>query len=183
MTLKKSLLVFLLFALHSIPSYAAQISYQYTGIWTSLPTGVFGATYVATVVFDNGGSTVANQTFVQADFVSARLVSGGYDFTMTSPDITVWTTNFTSDASGQLGGGWFDATNGTNSWHFDTQFVDESFSDTAANSGGFFQTHISNPGALATPASIPTLSEWGVIFLSLLLGLIGVSSSRRQRKH
>tara|TARA_R110002049_G_scaffold2750_2_gene21459 strand:- start:243038 stop:243571 length:534 start_codon:yes stop_codon:yes gene_type:complete len=156
---------------------AGVIAYEYSGAWDGAigPSAPFGATYVATVLFDNGGMTVENQNFVQADFVSARLQSGAYDFTMMPGDIDSWSTDFTSDALGQLGSGWFDASNGAHDWHFDNDFQDENFTD-GQGSAGFFATHTSAPGRLVD-AAVPEPGSLA-IFAVGALSVIGV---RRRR--
>lgn len=162
-----------LLLLLSSGAYADPFSYTYTGSWTSFSTGIFGPTYVATMVVDNGGNSAANQVFTQADFVSATLVSGGYNQTALPGDITGWVTNFSSDALGQLGGGWFDANPGGDGWHFDNDFQDENFFRSGAGQAGFFSSHFSNPGTALVP-------EPSALCL-MALGLLSVGSLVRPR--
>lgn len=167
-----------LLTLLSGAAVAAPVTYTFTGNWTSPPTGDFGASYIATLIFDNGGTSAANQTFGQSDFVSGRVESGAYDFSMAPGDITYWETDFTSDGSGQLDNGWFDALNSGNDWHFDLEFVDANFSNSNGNAG-YFQQHVSNPGtvgevAAATP--VPTMSIY-----SLMLTACGVLMAATRR--
>jgi hypothetical protein len=160
----------LLLLLSSQVVHAVPVSYTYTGSWTSFVFGDFGANYSATVILDNGGNTVANQLFTQADFVSATVVSGSYNETALPAHITGWTEDFNSDALGQLANGWFDALlpNG-DQWHFDTYTQDEGFYTLNNGSAGFFSSHISNPGTL-----VPEPPTLGLIALGLcsLCGLI-----------
>jgi len=182
--ISKKIILFFLLSFCALPSYAAQVSYTYSGTWSDNFSGIFGSTYTSTIIFDNGGTSTINQTFTQSDFISATLISGTYNFTMNGSDIVTWNSDFTSDALGQLlGQGWFDALNGANDWHYDNDFQDETFVTTSNGTAGFFQTHISNPGILVpintAPANIPTLSEWSIILLTLLLGSIGIITSKR----
>lgn len=165
----------------SATTVAAPVTYTFTGDWSNGPVGDFGASYIATLVFDNGGSSAANQTFLQADFISARLQSGSYDFTMSGADITSWNVDFTSDGSGRLDDGWFDAANGSNAWHFDVNFPDENFTG-PSGSGGYFETHLSNPGTVAdasATAAIPTLPQYGLLLTACGLCLLAMTHLRR----
>ena len=151
---------------------AGLIYFKYDGTWSSFNSGDFGSTYVATLIFDNGGDIVENQSFGLADFVSANLSSGSYDFTMFSIDIDSWTINFSSNASGQLTGGWFDASNGDHSWHFDPNYQDASF-ENASGTARYFESNISNAGQV-----IPEPSTLAIFALSIL----GLASSRLKRR-
>ena len=151
---------------------AGLIYFKYDGTWSSFNSGDFGSTYVATLIFDNGGDIVENQSFGLADFVSANVSSGSYDFTMFSVDIDSWAINFNSNASGQLTGGWFDASNGVHSWHYDPSFGDASFSDDTG-SAYYFESNISNAGQV-----IPEPSTLAIFALSIL----GLASSRVKYK-
>ncbi len=159
--------------------HAAPVSFTYSGTWANSYSGSFGATYSATVVFDNGGSDVENQTFTQADFVSATVVSGSYDYTMLPADITGWSGDFVSDASGILTSGWFNASNGAQSWHFDIDFADPSFTDGAGGSASFFSSYVSSVGQLvsSSPAEpVPALPLYG--FIVTAAGLIVMAARR-----
>ena len=156
---------------------AAPISYDYTGAWDSFSSAPFGPTYVATIVFDNGGTSAANQTFTQADFISATLVSGSYNVTATPGDITSWSDDFDSNALGQLTNGWFDANIGGDGWHFDTTVSDEFFNALNGGSAGYFQSSTSNPGA---PVAVPEPVSLGIWSLVGLAGLMGAARRRRQ---
>lgn len=151
---------------------AGLIYFKYDGTWSSFNSGDFGSTYVATLIFDNGGDIVENQSFGLADFVSANVSSGSYDFTMFSTDIDLWSINFNSNASGQLTGGWFNASNGDHSWHFDPNFGDATFSNDS-DSAGYFESNMSNAGQV-----IPEPSTLAIFALSIL----GLASSRFKRR-
>jgi len=158
---------------------AGLISFEYDGTWSSYFSGDFGSTYVATLVFDNGGSTVENQSFGLADFVSANVTSGSYDFTMFSADISSWSVNFNSNGSGQLTGGWFDASKNDHSWHFDPNWPDANFSydvlDAGFGSAGYFQSNISNVGQLQSVPEPSTLAIFA-------LGIMGLASRRFKKQ-
>jgi hypothetical protein len=164
----------LLLLLLTTEAHAVPISYTYTGSWTSFSSAPFGATYVATVIMNNGGNTVANQLFTQADFVSANLVSGAYNETALPGDIFGWNIDFTSDGLGQLTGGYFDALlpNG-DQWHFDNASQDEGFFTLLTGSAGFFSPHFSNPGRV-----VPEPATLGMVAIGLLLGCF---ASRQRR--
>lgn len=167
-----------LFALLSVQAVAAPVTYTFTGNWTNAPTGDFGASYIATLVFDNGGSSAANQSFGQSSFISGRVQSGSYDFSMAPVDITSWAADFSSNGSGQLDAGWFDAANSGNNWHFDLDFDDAGFSN-ASGGGSFLEQHISNPGTVGAAASataVPTMPLYSLMLT--LFGLLVVALRR-----
>ena len=168
---------FLLLAIVSARGVAAPITYTFTGNWTDPPTGDFGASYIATLVFDNGGISAANQVFTQSDFISGRLQSGTYDFTMGPSDITSWDSNFSSDGLGRLGGGWFDAESADSSWHFDLDFEDPEFSNQSGEAG-YFANMISNPGTVGAAAAtpVPALPLPGLVLM--VLGLLALAIRR-----
>lgn len=144
---------------------AAPITYEYTGAWTSSSTAPFGPTYVVSLVLDNGGTTIEDQNFGLADFLSARVTSGFYDVTVWAGDDAIdWITDFRSDALGRLGIGYFNVwfTNGDR-WHFDHVFEDENFRSGGGHAG-YFQSHVSNPGRLdATVPEPGSLALFGLI--------------------
>lgn len=149
---------------------AAPIAYEYTGTWTSIPTYPFGPTYVVSLVFDNGGTTIENQEFGLGDFLSATVQSGSYDFTVWAGDPTIdWITNFRSDALGRLGIGYFNVwfTNGDR-WHFDHMFEDEGFR-AGGGHAGYFESHVSNPGRLAAVPEPGNLTLFGLMAMSAAL--------------
>jgi hypothetical protein len=53
------------------------------------------------------------------------------------------------------------------------------YTDAGANVIGFLATPNATP---ATPASVSTLTEWGMILLSGILGLFGLAQIRRRGK-
>lgn len=154
-------------------SRAAPITYTYEGSWSNFSSGVFGATYTANIVFDNGGSNIADQDFVQADFQSLFLSSGNFHNTWNPSDITFWNIDFASDSSGALGSGWFDLSNAGGNIHFDNAFEDENI-NYLNDSAGYFATHKSEAGsvsAVPVPATVWLMGS----------GLIGIFGMRKNR--
>lgn len=174
--------LFLLLVLLSAKASAAPITYTYTGTWFNVIGTLFGSNYTATVVFDNGGTDPANQTFVQADFVSATLVSGSYNFTMTDADFSIvnpWLADFASNASGQLTTGAFNADNGNNSWSFNTTGLNTGDFTNLGDQASGFSSNTSAPGGVASTAtatSVPTMSAYGLVLT--MLGLLAVAGRR-----
>lgn len=165
----------LLLAGLSAPLYAAPIAYTYSGTWDNFFSGLFGPTYTATVVLDNGGTTVGSQVFTQANFVSATVMSGSYSSSMSAADLSSWTVDFTSNAAGQLIDGWFDASNAAGDyWHFDTTVSDEYFTATDGSQAGYFESSVSGVGVLVSTVPAPSA-------LALLgLGLLGFGFRRKE---
>lgn len=159
--------------LHCSGAQASLIEYEYSGGF-SFGSDPFGIEYKATVIFDNGGTSAASQTFGADDFVSARLQSGNYDFTMFADNITMWWFDFTSNAFGILDNGWFDASDSGHFWHFDTTYLaDANFTAPNGVTAGYLYPY-SGPGRVI-PEPTPISLIW--------LGLAGIVwSGRKARK-
>ena len=161
---------------------AAPISYVYTGSWQSFYSAPFGPNYQATLVMDNGGASAANQTYGFADFVSATLISGSYNVTVTPGDITAWHFDFMTNAGGQLNGGWFEANVGGDYWDFDNHFLIESFHAASGGAAGYFNDHFSAPGIPTNPGGNPPgtpVPEPASILLWSILGAAAYVGRRR----
>lgn len=154
---------------------AAPISYSYTGSWSSFSTGDFGPDYSVDVIFDNGGTDVANQTFKQADFLSVSVTSGSYSNLWLASEITNWAVDFYSDAIGQLNSGWADLNNAGGSFHFDPNWPDANITSGNGNAG-YFSNNVSNAGSIVTNVPAP------LAFSFLALGLAGLAFSRKNTK-
>ncbi len=89
----------------SLPALAAPIIYTFSGDWhahDNIPVvPQLGDSFSTEVIFDNGGSAIDNQTFVQSDFLSVALTSGAYTSTFDDGDISGWG-DFVSGGSGEL---------------------------------------------------------------------------------
>jgi FlaG/FlaF family flagellin (archaellin) len=143
---------------------AAPITYEYTGEFTNLSRAPFDQEYAVSLTFDNGGTTIENQTFGLVDFLSATVKSGSYDVTVWAGDDAIdWITDFRSDALGRLGIGYFNVwfTNGDR-WHFDHVFKDEGFR-ASGGFAGYFASHLSNPGRLAAVPEPASLAMFGLV--------------------
>jgi len=143
---------------------AAPITYEYTGEWTGLSTAPFGPMYVVSLTFDNGGTTIEDQSFGLSDFLSATVKSGSYDVTVWAGDDALdWITDFRSDALGRLGIGYFNVwfSNGDR-WHFDHVFEDEGFR-ASGGFAGYLESHVSNPGHLTAVPEPGSLAMFALI--------------------
>lgn len=174
MTSMKKLIAVTALCLAGTSAFAAPITYTYSGSWTSFVNGTMGATYVADITFDNGGSNPANQVFTQTNFVSASLNSGTYSNTWGAGDVTGWAVNFSSDALGQLGAGWVDLANAGGSIHFDTWWPDVNV-NSSTGSAGYFSSNVSAVGKLESAPEPATMSL-------LALGLAGLGALRKKSR-
>lgn len=171
----KKILIGLTSLLFASLANATPITYNYSGTWTSFNSGDFASTYSIDAIFDNGGSTIENQIFVQADLLSVTAVSGSYSNTWLASDITSWSVNFFSDAIGKLNSGWANLSNIGGSFHFDPNWPDANISTSSNGSAGYFSDNQSNIGTIAVSVPEPTS------IALLALGVAGFGFAKRKK--
>lgn len=165
--------------------------------------------HTITILLDNGGTSAASQTWTSADIISITFNMNDAPNTITtifSPVVlTTDVGSFVTDAAGVLTAvpsNWSDfiafgtpasstilSTNDTNlpvSGFFinGLNAVYASASNTASMNNvanNIVAANWSNPAAIA-PSTIPTLSQWAMILLSLMLLVIGLLKTRRSYK-
>ncbi len=200
---------------------AAPYAVTYTdtiGGGTNAITGInIGEQTNATLVFDNGNNSVANQTWSAADvqcviftFNNAKDKFAAVNYAG-APFTSVTTGSFATNGAGQLQAGTFDWEDGTDPitnpfvtniagvTSFEDWYLDAANRVVYLNVGAIGYTNVVNdtqvtnwtnpipaPGLCASffqPQSqnqvIPTLSQWGVIILSVLIGVAAVAGLRR----
>ena len=82
-------------------------------------------------------------------------MSGAYDVTIGPGEINSWSTNFASNASGELYDGWFDASPlAGGSWHYDLDYSDEFFDDGLGNLAYSFASSTSLPGVAGSAGTL-----------------------------
>jgi len=201
-------------------TYTDTIS-SFTGFYSDINAGEQAK---VTVVFDNGGSTAASQTWTAANvqcviftFNNADNKFAAIDYAV-PPIFPVTTGTFTTDGSGQLQTSTIDwqddsdgitnpvafniagvtGTNPIGNWFldgsndvFDTNVGEINFTNVANDTQ---VTNWSNPvpaaGVCASffpstspkAAAIPTLNPWGMMTLSVLMGIGVVVGLRRHRR-
>ena len=175
----------------------------------------------ATLVFDNGGASAANQTWTAANVqcviftfnnAADKFVAANY----AGSSFPVTTGSFTTNGSGQLQAGTIDwdddsdpttvpfVTNIAGVTSFDDWYLDGANSVVYLNVSPIAYTNVTNDTQVTnwsnpTPAggvcasffatkpqqaisAIPTLSQWGMIILSALLGVAALLALRRYRR-
>lgn len=165
-----------------------------------------GEEFNINIVLDNGGTSTANQTWTSADIVSITFSINNAPNTITttfSPVVLSSSSgSFTTDASGILTAvptDWSDSASGNdspvastvsstndantlNAFYINagnavyyTSGPDAGMTNIANNTTPAFWTISS----ITTPTSVPTLSQWSLILLSLILVGYGLFSTRR----
>lgn len=168
-----------------------------------------GEAFTISVVLDNGGTTAASQTWTSADIVSITFNlnnAPGTISTVLSPVVlTSSSGSFATDAGGVLTAvpsNWSDGSalstplssndpggtadiefyiNGGNRVYYnESSGFAAGMTNVANNIVASFWT---NPAAAAAPAApatpVPTLSQWAMVLLSLMLLAIGLVNARR----
>jgi|GEM_PF-1626941 len=150
-------MIFCAFLLAPTISNAEPIRFDWIGSWSSFFSFPFASSYTASIVFDNGSTSPASQTYTQSDFVSASLTSGFYTQIIGPDEITEWLVDFSSDGSGRITEGWFNAVpaNG-GSWHFDPWFGDANFTSASDIDAGYFESNTSTVGVLLQSEQVET---------------------------
>lgn len=196
------------------------ISYTGTMLSSAVPEITAGQTYDVTLVFDNGGSTAASQTWTTGDlqcviyrFNTARNVVFTQDLVANAP--TASTGSASTNAAGLLltnfdqvidyptsSGLSYTGTirpSATYQWFangFNGVFSDLDEGDVNDQAGGVLMAaaNWTSPtpfsgdcagrqiGAVVPPAPVPTMSEWALILMGLLLaGAAALLIGRRQQ--
>lgn len=168
-----------------------------------------GEAFTISIVLDNGGTTTASQTWTSADIVSITFSMNDAPNTISttfSPVVLSDTSgSFTTDVAGVLTAvpsGWNDAASGNssptastvastndtntisafyindaNNVYYNNNSISAGMTNVDNNTTASFWT---NPvSANSAPTSVPTLSQWSLILLSLILVAYGVVRTRR----
>ena len=175
---------------------------------STIPPYNTGEAFTISIVLDNGGTSVASQTWTSADITSITFTINDAPDTITtvfSPiSLTTSTGSFVTNAAGVLTAvpsAWNDNGFPLNSTVLSTNDPDlpvNAFFINSANGVYFSNTNVaemtnvannttaanwSNPvsaGVLAPATAVPALSQWAMIMLSLMLLAIGLLNKIRR---